>query len=217
MTGLIECSADDARKIMILFAASRFTGTETPDAPDIDPSDAPMAVEGGLLVGDAYHADILALATADDLQVQYDAWAVSNNPTSPRTLALVALKQEFGALLNGFLGNPTEDEKDTRRSEAAWADAFLTKGDPVAAAMLVESLTDDEREAQGDTAAQFMAEKVKARAMRDDYLRAKAIGVRRTVEKLIEAATTDADIKAALVTGRAVANEVVAELMAAQA
>lgn len=216
MATLIDCSADDARKVMVLFAASRFTGTETSKTPDINPADAPMAVDGGLMVGEAYHADLTALASADDLQAQYDAWAVSDLPTSSKTLAMAALTAEFGTLLNQLRGNLTPDQKDTRRSEDAWSKAYLANGDTFAAARLVTSLTPDERAEHGDGAADYMAQKIARKARRDDELRSQAIGVRRTVEKMIEAATTDAEITAALAKGRVIATAAVAAALAAQ-
>ena len=131
--------------------------------------------------------------------------------------ALQGVKDEHGVLLLKLLGNPTIEERDTWKSQQAWAEKFIADGDAAAKVNLERLLTAAERKALGNKAAATMAAKLMGKVAGTDTLISIAAGLRRETEKAIEAAQSLEDLHLAMTTSRAAVDAAIADVLAARA
>jgi len=127
-------------------------------------------------------------------------------------VALHNIKIQFGELLVEFMGSPTKDERDTWERQRDWAKRYLNDGEEVAASLLIGLLTAPEREALGDTAPQVMAEKIMTKNAGAEQLISLAGGIRRTSEKLVEAATSIEEVETAIAQAHSMAAQAIAQV-----
>lgn len=186
----------------------------TNEYPDVE-ADIHLS-SGGLLVVDKDTGRLIK-EIADDPQIdkKYNTWALSDDPASPKSIALYNIKLEYGALLVQLMGNPTREERDTWERQRDWA-VRHKNSDATAAPLLVGLLTADERTALGDDAASVMANKILAKNAAAEQLISLSGGIRRTTEKAVEAATSVTDIQDALSAARTSAAQAVAQVLSAQ-
>jgi hypothetical protein len=120
-----------------------------------------------------------------------------------KNAALDSIKRRHGELLLKLLGDPTIEERDTWKSQQAWAEAYISNQDAAAAVNLARLLTEAERKALGKNAAQTMAEKIMGKVVQSDTLISIAAGVRREAEKAIEASGSEDELTAAIAASEA--------------
>ena len=117
--------------------------------------------------------------------------------------ALMGVKRRHGAMLLQLLGQPTIEERDTWKSQQAWAEAYIANQDAAAGVNLARLLTEAERSALGKDAAKSMADKIMEKVVQTDTLISIAAGVRREAEKAIEASTSEAELEEAIAASEA--------------
>ncbi|MEL6785377.1 MAG: hypothetical protein AAFO61_13205 [Pseudomonadota bacterium] len=112
-----------------------------------------------------------------------------------RDQAIAHIHAEHAETLRRLTGNATIEERDTWTRQQRWAEAHLA-GDAKYADLLAGLLTPPEREAAGESAANTMAQKIKAKVDFTDLLISKAGGTKREAEKMLESLGTAAEIRA---------------------
>ena len=125
--------------------------------------------------------------------------------------ALYGIKIEYGRLLVQFMGNPTENERDTWERQRDWAFRH-GQGDASATALLEGLLTLEEKASLGDKAVDMIAEKIKEKSARGEKLISLAGRVRRTAEKEVEAAKTEEEVRSAIDAARVSVATVISSL-----
>lgn len=111
--------------------------------------------------------------------------------------ALSKVAEEHAETLRRMTGGATIEERDTWTEKRRWAAAYQA-GDASFAPLLVGMLTDAEREAAGERAADAMAGKIIAQAHRFSLLTVAAERSKREAEKAVEGAGTIAALDAIL-------------------